>query len=163
FPSHMGLRLESNHPFYALAWWGGGELIAEFGERFTGEREGRGRNLSRLVAPAIGLSLAPLFIVLGGTRFFVVTDPFLSSLHQEYIQEFLPLWTTIRGAGWSSFFNVVGFENLPLLAAIGTLAVGGRRCPLVLWFATLSAVMFTAMAWMQSRWLLNASGSQVAL
>ena len=27
FPSHLGWRLEVNHPLYALAWLGGGELL----------------------------------------------------------------------------------------------------------------------------------------
>ncbi|MGH7946510.1 MAG: hypothetical protein ACREF9_16105, partial [Opitutaceae bacterium] len=163
FPSHLGLRLESNHPFYALAWWGGGELIAGIGERWLGEPGARWTKLSRLIAPVLAIMIAPLTIVLGGTRVFVVMDPFLAELHRDYIQEFLPLWKTIRGTGWSTFFSVVGFENLPLLAAVATLAVGGRRSPLLLWYATLTAAFFTGMAWIQSRWLLNASGSQVAL
>jgi tetratricopeptide (TPR) repeat protein len=163
FPNHMGLRLESNHPVYALAWWGGGELIAELGERWLAGRAAWGTNLKRLALPVAAILVAPLIIIIGGTQVFIVMDPFLSALHNRYIQEFLPLWRSIRGTGWNTFFSVVGFENIPLLVAIGTLAILRRRAPLVLWFATFAAAAFTAMAWMQSRWLLNASGSQVTL
>jgi hypothetical protein len=163
FPSHMGLRLESNHPFYALAWWGGGQMIAEIGERWLGGKSTWWLEPKRLALPLAAILIAPATIALGGTKVFVVMDPFLSALHNQYIQEFLPLTRSLRGLGWNTFFSVVGFENLPLLVALGTLAFTGRRAPLLLWFATIAALIFTAMAWIQSRWLLNASGSQVTL
>ena len=163
FPSHMGLRLESNHPFYALAWWGGGQMIAEIGERWLGGKSTWWLEPTRLALPLAAILIAPATIALGGTKVFVVMDPFLSALHNQYIQEFLPLTRSLRGLGWNTFFSVVGFENLPLLVALGTLAFTGRRAPLLLWFATIAALIFTSMAWMQSRWLLNASGSQVTL
>lgn len=163
FPSQMGLRLESNHPFYALAWWGGAHLIAEIGERWLGGPANWLGNPKRLALPLAAVLVAPLTILIGGTGVFVVMDPFLSSLHNQYIQEFLPLWRSLRGLGWNTFFSVVGFENMPLLVALGVLAFVRRRAPLLLWFATIAALIFTAMAWTQSRWLLNASGSQVTL
>jgi len=163
FPSHMGLRMEPNHPFYALAWWGGGQLMAEVGERWLGTPSERWRNPRLLLLPLAAICVAPATILIGGTKVFIVVDPFLATLHNKYIQEFLPLWRSLRGMGWNVFFSVVGFENIPLLVGMGTLAFTGRRAPLVLWFSTLAAVVFTGMAWVQSRWLLNASGSQVAL
>ena len=30
-PSHLAMRLEVNHPFYALAWWGGAEIVGAAG------------------------------------------------------------------------------------------------------------------------------------
>ena len=71
------------------------------------------RLLATLQAPA---SLAPLILIgLGGTRFFVLNDPFLRALHHDYIQEFrnlpdclaetccglLPLlWLVLFPAAW---------------------------------------------------------------
>jgi len=162
FPNHLGLRMEPNNPFFAAAWWGGGELIAFLGEWWVGARDARPN--WRRVGLAIGaVCLAPLIIAIGGTRVFVVIDPFLAQLHRQYIQEFLPLWRSIAGTGWKTFFSVVGAENIPLLVGVGVLIAQGRRASIVIWFSTLAAVIFTAMAWAQSRWLLNASGSQVAL
>lgn len=162
FPNHLGLRMEPNNPFYAAAWWGGGELIAFAGEWWLGTR--RSPAEMRCVWLAIGaVCLAPLIIAIGGTRVFVVMDPFLAQLHRQFIQEFLPLWRSIAGTGWGTFLNVVGAENVPLLVGLGVVIARGRKASVVIWFATIAAVAFTAMAWTQSRWLLNASGSQVAL
>jgi len=162
FPNHLGLRMEPNNPFFALAWWGGGELIAFLGEWWVGARDAR-PNWRRVGLGIVAVCLAPLIIAIGGTRVFVVIDPFLAQLHRQYIQEFLPLWRSIAGTGWKTFFSVVGAENIPLLVGVGVLIARGRRASIVIWFSTLAAVIFTAMAWAQSRWLLNASGSQVAL
>jgi len=163
FPSHMGFRLESNHPFYGLAWWGGSELIAEFGERWLGSSDQRWRNSKRLIAPLAAVVVAPLTILIGGAKVFAVSDPFLARLHHDYIQEFLPLWRSLAGVGWKTSTQIVGLENVPLLVGIGSLMVLGRRAPFLLWFTTFITFMLTAMAWIQSRWLLNASGAQVCM
>lgn len=163
FPSHMGFRLESNHPFYGLAWWGGAELIAEFGERWLGSPDKRWRHGKRLIAPLAAVVVAPLTILIGGAKVFAVSDSFLARLHHDYIQEFLPLWRSLAGVGWKTSTQIVGLENVPLLVGIGSLIVLGRRAPFLLWFTTLIAFMLTAMAWIQSRWLLNASGAQVCM
>lgn len=163
FPSHLGFRLESNHPLYALAWWGGGELMAQLGERIVASPQQRWARLGRLALPLAAVAIAPLTILLGGSRVFVIADPFLSRLHHDYIQEFLPLWRSIQGTGWKTFFTVVGAENIPLLAALVIIAIRWRDLPPTLWFATIAGLLFTAMAWMQSRWLLNASGIQICL
>ena len=163
FPNHLGLRLEANHPFYSLAWLGGGEIIAQIGERWLsrgGPDRKRNRNLVFALAAVV---VAPLTIMIGGTKVFVVVDPFLSQLHKVHIQEFLPLWITIRGMGWQTVFSVIGLENIPLLVGIVLLVVHGRRLQLLVGFATFGGLAFTGMAWFQSRWLLNASGFQVGL
>lgn len=162
FPNHLGLRMEPNNPFFAAAWWGGGELIAFAGEWWLGTRRNPA-NVRRVWLAIGAVCLAPVIIAIGGTRVFVVMDPFLAQLHRQYIQEFLPLWRSIAGTGWVTFLNVVGAENIPLLAGLGVVVVRGRKASIVIWFATIAAVIFSAMAWTQSRWLLNASGSQVAL
>lgn len=163
FPNHLGLRLEANHPFYALAWWGAGEFIAEIGERLFGAPADRFRNPKRVILPLLAVAVAPLTIAIGGTRVFIVMDPFLANLHRQHIQEFLPLWASFRGLGWKAFMSVVGLENVALLAGVALLMVHRRRYPIVLCFATVAGILFTGMAWMQSRWLLNASGIQVCL
>jgi tetratricopeptide (TPR) repeat protein len=162
FPSHLGLRLESNHPLYALAWWAGGELIAELCEWRLSSPS---RRLSpvRVGLSVLGIGAAPAVILLGGPTLFVVADPFLARLHRDYIQEFLPLWRSITGTGWKTFFSVVGAENIPLLVACGCLIAKRGRVPAVLWFCVTAGTLFTAMGWVQSRWLLNVSGVQVVL
>lgn len=163
FPNHIALRLEPNHPFHALAWWGAGELIAEFGERWTGPAEARFAGLKKLVAPLIALSITPLTILAFGSSVFVVIDPFLSKLHNDYIQEFLPLWRTLRSMEAGPIFHLTFVELIPVIAGIATLSFRRGENLLALWFATIAALLFNMLGWWQSRWLLNASGAHAAM
>jgi tetratricopeptide (TPR) repeat protein len=163
FPSHLGLRLEVNHPLYALAWLSAGEVIATVGERLAGPADGRWRDPVRLLAPLAFVVLAPMTIVVGGASVFAPLDPFLAALHRSFILEFRPLWSLMRGVAWNPYTSAAGIENLPLLAGIAALAVRGRKCGPVVWFATLATLGFTAMTLVQSRWLLNGSGPQIVL
>lgn len=164
FPSHLSFRMEPNHPFYALAWLGGGELIAQFGERWLGESGRFWSEAKRLIWPAIAICIAPLTIVIGGAKVFSpVLDTFMVRLHNDYIQEFLPLWKTLRVFDAKMAFQILVVDSLPLLAALATLTYRRRQSPMVLWFATLVAALLNLMAWGQSRWLLNAAGAQMCL
>ena len=163
FPSHLGMRLEANHPFYAIGWLGGAELVAQFSERWFARTDERWKHWSKLIWPILTVLIAPTAIVVGGTKVFIVADPFLASLHKNYIQEFLPIWKTIQGFDAKMAYQVLFVENVPLIAAILTLTYKGRETPLVVWFVTIATLLFNLMAWWQSRWLLNASGVQVCL
>ena len=163
FPRHLGFRLEPNHPFHAIAWLGGGELVAQLGERWLAPREQRWANAKVLIWPLIAVSIVPVTIAIGGARVFSVLDPFMSRLHNDYIQEFLPLWRTLRGFDAKLVFQILVVDSLPLIAAVATLSYRRHESPMVLWFATIIAALLNFMAWGQSRWLLNASGAQVCL
>jgi tetratricopeptide (TPR) repeat protein len=164
FPNHLSFRMEPNHPFHALAWLGGGELIAQFGERWLGPRQEFWRNLKSMLWPAAAVAVAPITIVIGGVKVFSpVLDPFMSRLHNDYIQEFLPLWKTLRVFDGKMVFQILVVDSLPLIAAIATLTYRRRQSPMVLWFTSIVAALLTMMAWGQSRWLLNAAGAQVCL
>lgn len=163
FPNHIALRLEPNHPFHALAWWGAGELIAEFGERWNGPAEARFAGLKKLALPLIAVSIAPLTIIALGSSVFVVIDPFLAKLHNDYIQEFLPLWRTMRTMEAGPIFHLTVVECLPLIVGIATLSFRRGENLVVLWFATIATLMFNFLGWWQSRWLLNAAGAHAAM
>jgi hypothetical protein len=163
FPRHLGLRLEPNHPFHALAWFGAGELIAQIGERWLAPREERWKELRQLVWPLVALSVAPLTVAIGGAKVFTLIDPFLATLHRDYIQEFLPMWKTLRAFDAKAILQSIVLTSFPLIGGIATLTYRRRETPIVLWFVVIAGFFFTAMAWWQSRWLLNASGVQIAL
>lgn len=163
FPKHLGMRLEPNHPLHAIAWLGGGELIAQVGSRWLGSRENRWKQPLGLLWPVCAIAVVPVVILIGGAKVFLVFDPFMANLHNRYIQEFLPLWVTLRNFTPQLIFQIVAIDNLPVLAGIATLTYRRREAPVVLWFATLAAVLFNLMGWWQSRWLLNASGVQICL
>lgn len=163
FPAHLGLRLEVNHPVYALAWWGGGEFIAVLTERMMREKEQRWARPLPLIAPLGLVLVAPLTILVGGARVFALLDPFMKQVHRTYISEFQPLWTTDLGSLWNPYMSAIGPENAALVLGLVVLGVRRRNAPPMLWFATVITAGLTAMAWLQNRWLANASGAQMVL
>jgi tetratricopeptide (TPR) repeat protein len=163
FPNHLGFRMEPNHPLHALAWLGGGELIAQIGERWLAPREDRWRHPRRLIWPLAAIAGAPIAILIGREHVFTLMDPFLATLHRDYIQEFLPMWKTLRTFNGSAIFQSIILTSIPLLAAIATLTYRRGASSILLWFATIAGVIFTLMAWVQSRWLLNVTGIQISL
>jgi tetratricopeptide (TPR) repeat protein len=163
FPNHLGLRLEPNHPLHAIAWLGGGELIAQAGERWLLPAGRRWRNWQQLIWPALAVSAAPLVVAVGGSKVFVLLDPFMSRLHSDYIQEFQSMWTTIRPLPGSAIFQVLGITSIPLVAALATMLYRRTEVSVTLWFAFYVTLLVTAMAWWQARWMLNASGPQICL
>jgi tetratricopeptide (TPR) repeat protein len=163
FPNHLGLRLEANHPFYSAAWWAAGELMARVSGFWIQPAGRRWKWDGLLWIHIAAVLLAPATIIIGGSKVFVVSDPFLSDLHKFYIQEFLPLWVPLKGIGWSGIAGVVFLENLPLWIGVLAVAFAWRRLPVSVFFAVLAILLLTAMAWVQARWLLNSSACQVAL
>ncbi|WP_414663834.1 tetratricopeptide repeat protein [Horticoccus sp. 23ND18S-11] len=163
FPFHLGVRLEPNHPFHALAWFGAGELIAEISERSLRPAGERWTNLKVLIWPLLAVAVAPVTMIVGGAKVIAFIDPFMARLHSDYIQEFLPLWRTLRIFDAKGVFQLVVVANVPLLLGVATLSFRRRENPIVLWFATIATFFFMAMAWWQSRWLLNSTGIQISL
>ena len=163
FPNHLGLRLEANHPFYSAAWWAAGELMARVSGFWLQPAERRWKWDGLLWVHIAAVLIAPASIIIGGSRVFVVSDPFLSDLHKFYIQEFLPLWVPLKGIGWSGIAGVVLLENLPLWIGLLAVAFAWRRLPASIFFAVLAILLLTSMAWFQARWLLNSSACQIGL
>jgi tetratricopeptide (TPR) repeat protein len=163
FPNHLGFRLEPNHPLHALAWLGGGEIIAQIGERWLAAREERWADWQQLIAPLAAVLAAPLVIAIGRESVFALIDPFLATLHRDYIQEFLPMWKTLRNFDAYGIFHSIILGSVPLIAAIAILSYRRRASSIVLWFAAIAGTLFTIMAWVQARWLLNVTGIQISL
>ncbi|MES2694696.1 MAG: protein kinase [Verrucomicrobiota bacterium] len=163
FPGHLGFRLEANHPLYALAWLGGGELIAELAERWLAEGKPLNRSPLAIVWPLVALSIAPATFLIGGSSVFTPADPFLSLLHRDYVPEFMPLWSSISGFDRWNLYQVVMVGNLPILVALAAILLWRRTTPPVVWLAAFAAAALTAMAWFQARWLLNAAGASIVL
>jgi hypothetical protein len=124
FPVHVGMRLEVNHPLYALAFLGGGDLIARVLERVADRTRPRA---SLWIAADLGLILAlPAVVLATGTRSFLPRDPVLWTLHNRYINEFLDLATVVQALTPS---QVIGRVSLVVLVALPIAAL--------LWSSTL--------------------------
>ncbi len=154
FPSHLGWRLEVNHPLYALAWLGGGEVLA----RATAWISNRSSpKIDWSLGLAVAASIAPAAVIAAaGSRVFAVSDPFLWSLSHDYTPEFQSLPAALRQSGW----NAATFAScLPmLLVPLGVMGLvfGPRQHPrlgtaLVALPLTATA-LFWAMAFKELRW-----------
>jgi len=159
FPNHLGFRLEANHPAYAAAWWGGAELIGIVGERISVSRAGRKLPKGKVALIGATIIAPPLIIVLLGAKAFVVMDPFLNHLHNNYIQEFLPLWRAMFGSGWRGVYMVFVLDMMPFFIGVGIVAAMRRKVPITVLYAVIVAGCLLLMGWKQSRWILTAGGS----
>jgi hypothetical protein len=154
FPGHMGWHLEVNHPLYALAWLGGGELVARVGERRRSARD--------LLWPSAAVLAVPVVALVGGPRVLAFADPFLTGVHRG-IGEFRPLWSTLHMSEPGLIFRLVVVDILPLAAAAAMMLRRGRGTPVAIVFATLVAAALETMVWWQTRWDMNSSAAQIPL
>src|SRR5262249_48123992 len=97
-PFDLGMRLEVNHPLYALAWLGGGELIAQIlSWRVNGTRLDRWR-----FVVAVGAVVAPVAVIAAARgRVFAPLDPAVSTFH-THIEEFFSLPRLVQALGPST-------------------------------------------------------------
>ncbi|HEY4306385.1 MAG TPA: hypothetical protein VGM82_18065 [Gemmatimonadaceae bacterium] len=155
-PSHLGMRLEVNHPLYALAWLGGGELVASIVERRV-----RGANALRvrIGVAALLLALPAVVIGVGRARVFLPIDPTVARLH-SYIDEFSSFWRMARLLGWN-FVERYVLSLLLLLPALLALREGKRNPRLA--FISIATIALTALGFWQIRWWLPASGAELCL
>ncbi len=116
FPGDLGMHLEVNHPLYALAFAGGGELLTGWW-RWVRDRRLTGGDLFRTSAGAIAVSLLPVAIIVAGPSWYALRDPFLWSLHQD-IEEFRPLITLFAEARTGVLFAALSPLPLVLFAAV---------------------------------------------
>jgi len=153
FPSWPVLRLEVNHPLFALAWWGGAECIAVFGEWLSiGRRRGLPIPWARSVPGLVAVSIIPLAVLLLGERVHAARGDFLAAIH-THISEFKPLLWRI-GTGTMTWSAAFGPFPLFVLAALHLLCLprlpAGRRLLLV--FLLGPVAFITAMHFHQIRW-----------
>jgi hypothetical protein len=119
FPSHFGLRLEVNHPLYALAWAGGGELLCRLSRWWSGDPLAvKSTDWLVLALSALAVAIVPLMVLLYASQVFWVADRFLFIFHEDYIAEFKSLGTYLASmyAGGSRFYLPAVANPLFLLA-----------------------------------------------
>jgi hypothetical protein len=89
FPSDMGMHLEVNHPLYALALLGGGELLAHAQRAMLGRGWPRGWQWAGVAAAALAVLALPLAVRVGGARWYGLLHPFMWHLH-SFVYECRP-------------------------------------------------------------------------
>jgi hypothetical protein len=163
FPSHMGLRLEVNNPVYALAWMAGGEMLRR-AVLFLQTGKPPLRSVPDWLAVAaclILIALPAVMIVLGGERYFVISNKFLYSLHEFFINEFMSIVEVAKSTG--IHYAVFAYSCTLAALVIALLAGLGKRIGrpdlATIVFAACPAGIMTALAFHQIRW----SGTAAAL
>ncbi len=117
FPDHMGMRLEVNHPLYALAWLGGGWIIYEMTKWIRANQCGTASfPWSHFILPLLAISLLPAAIFIGGPDVYTIRHEFLIGLMKN-IAEVLPLMTRIQ-MGAITWKVAFGYFPLFVMAAI---------------------------------------------
>ncbi|MGC4071340.1 MAG: hypothetical protein QM760_02235 [Nibricoccus sp.] len=155
FPSHLSWRLEVNHPLYALAWWGGGELL-----RIRWQSPGISLFAKALSRPAGYLALAavialPLTVLIGGESVFRISSRFLWALHHEYISEFQSVRTLFSTSGNTLLLWAWILPWLLLVPVIPALLKnrGSSASRSALLLAAAPTTLFALMAITQVRWM----------
>lgn len=155
-PSHLGLRLEVNHPLYSLLWWGGAEVVALGGAWAVARPPAW-----RVALAFLAVLAAPLALLLGGREVFLVSDPFVGAL-----RHFVAEGKTLPAVATQFGFRFVAFDLAScLLLVLAAAVVWRRRDPgaLVAGFLTLVVAALTAMSVLEMRWWLNTGPAQLAL
>jgi tetratricopeptide (TPR) repeat protein len=158
-PSHFSLRLEANHPFHALAWWGGSELIALVAAWRLDRKAGRIR-VMKLIPPLLALSVAPLTVYFAGDRAFVVSDPFVAD-ERHMVDEGASFRAAVQRYGWDYEQRYV--INFVLVGVGLVLMMITRRDHAAFAFVTMVALAFVALSCWEIRWWLTASGPLLCL
>lgn len=102
FPHHLGWRLEVNHPLYAIAWMGAGEVlrVSTVATR-RGLRALERRDVVNGTVAVLAVLALPITILLFTAEVFVVADPFVWKIHNLYIGEFQTVARVISVQGWT--------------------------------------------------------------
>jgi len=92
FPDHLGMRLEVNHPGYALAWLCAGEILYCVGKLRLAGTPLTGYPMVKLCLLSGGVGLLPILAIFGPSDWYVLKDPLMLRLH-SVIGEFQPLFS----------------------------------------------------------------------
>lgn len=164
-PSHVSLRLEVNHPLYALAWWGGAELVAQIAAWRLGRNEGAPTgarfSIAPLIGPLVAVSAVPLTILIAGSAAFLVGDPFVGEL-RHFVAEgrSMPAFVRQLGVGPLLFDLAVAL----LLVPAGWVVLRQRgAAQIILGCLGLIVALLLTMTCFEVRWGRTAAAAQIAL
>lgn len=163
-PAHFSWRLEVNHPLYALAWWGGAELVALLigtrRGRFNADERGVAWYATRVAGPLLAVLAVPGVIAVAGTAVFAVGDPFVGQL-RHFVAEGMSLPAMARQFGAGPLLYPVVMTVLWIPSA--WLAWRRRNASGVVLLAGVGiGAGLALMGWLEMRWWPVAAAAQLA-
>jgi len=124
FPSHFGMRLEVNHPLYALAWAGGGELLCRLSQWWSGGKlTAKAKDWLAIGLSIVAVAAVPVMWKFFADQYFWVFNHFLWVFHVDYIMEFINMGTFLKS---QTFWVQVIMMNPVILLAIPMVAWSWR-------------------------------------
>ena len=163
FPDKMGMQLLVNHPLHALAWLGGGELLAVLTSLISESRRPSKKERYWLGGSIFLLLLYPAFMLFGNQAWWSLRDPFMIALHKS-ILEFRPILPRLMDGSISVWGWV--WSNLIFLVP-GIVLLFMRRIPMVnraiILFSLVPALLFTALSFYQTRWSMHCGSVFITL
>lgn len=150
-PRFPGMRLEVNHPLYALCWVCIGEFLARWS---ASKQEGQRISMGWAVPLAAGILLLPTLLALGPAEWHAMRDPLMQRLH-VYIDEFRPYGTAFSGAFYWNVVRDFGLVPLFVAATVWLARQKTLRPPerAALGMAVVVALGCAALTLWQARWM----------
>jgi hypothetical protein len=154
FPAHMEMRLEVNHPLYALAWLCAGEILMLFSGWKLKVRPFHRADMVRLLLFSAGAAVLPVLIVAGPSDWHYLRTPLSWRLSQFIVEG----WSLTKFAGERTTpLLIAGMGVLPVfLLAAPWLASSGRASLYewaVLWMSFVPSLVYLIAGFMQIRWM----------
>jgi hypothetical protein len=153
FPSHLAMRLEVNHPLYALTVVCVGELVTRLTRRRLGMQPMKKLDWFWTALAAAGVALVPALITLGPLAWYKVRDVEMMRLH-NFIMEFYTYLNFRPHEPLQSWFRANGV--LPFFLVGALLLSGPARTQLyewaALWVSFSLCFFFLLLTWWQVRW-----------
>lgn len=162
-PAHFGWRLEVNHPLYALAWAGAGDLLAR-GMSWRRLAPSSAAGAWRFLPGVLALVALPTVVLAAGAQTFWVGDRLLWALHVDYIKEFRGLLALAAQLSPAKLLGVVSLLPLALWLLVAWLDWRqlAPRWRAALWVALPPAALTLGLAVWQARWYGPACGLALA-
>ncbi|MBU1693905.1 MAG: hypothetical protein KKC51_08060, partial [Verrucomicrobia bacterium] len=159
FPAHMEMRLEANHPLYALAWLCTGEILMLFSGWKLKVWPFRRADIVRLLLFSAGATVLPVLLVAGPSDWHYLRTPLCWRISQFIVEG----WSLTKFAGERTIpLLIAGMGVLPVfLLAAPWLASSGRTSLYewaVLWMSFVPAFVYLIAGFMQIRWMSLYSG-----
>lgn len=156
-PGHFAMRLEVNHPLYALSWLGLGEILVLWAQARQQRQPWTPLRAAHALLALAAAAALPALVLFGPGAWYFPRAALMLRLHAHHIHEFLPLHIYApqnHQSPWFSLLRLIG----PGLAALALLcwkrsglqadAAARRR----LTFAFPFFILFTALLLWQIRW-----------
>ena len=159
-PAPLAMRLEVNHPIYALGFLLGGEFLCRAQRLLLSENALRRSDLLIAIGTASALAAIVALIFFGPAQWHTMRQPFIQRLHRE-IAEFQPI-TVSKGYEWIVILGApISLVVVAIVHVFNRDRKSGERAALLV--CALPCTVAIILSFVQLRWAGIAGASAAAL